>query len=112
MEEPALKVVLMADFFQKVKKRLPEHFREVKDFISGLGYPLELSEFRELKLRPLSRNRLLIEYSVFTAENEWTPSRKLEVTSFRDSRAREGGALTKLKLKDFDSALVEELQFS
>lgn len=111
MEDSAMKVVLMVDFFQKVKKRMPEHLREVKDFISGLGYPVELSEFHELKLEPVSPKRLMIEYSVFTGENQWTPNRKMEMTSFRQEVSKDR-VLSKLKLKHFDSALVEELQFS
>lgn len=111
MEESAMKVVLMVDFFQKFKKRMPRHLREVKDFILGLGYPVELSEFHELKLEPVSPKKLMIEYSVFTGENEWTPSRKMEMTSVREEVAKDK-VLSKLKLRHFDSALVEELQFS
>ncbi len=74
MEEAAIKVVLMVDLFQKVKKRIPHHWREVKDCIAGLGYPVEIEEFHELKVEALSHQKLLIEYSVFTGENEWTTS--------------------------------------
>jgi hypothetical protein len=110
MEESAMKVVLMVDFFQKVKKRMPRHLREVKDFLSGLGYPVELSEFRELKLVPVALKKLLIEYSVFTGENEWTPSRRMEMTTFREEFKDK--VLSKLKLKHYDPDLVEELCFS
>jgi hypothetical protein len=112
MEEAAMKVVLMVDLFQKVKKRVPQHWREVKDCISGLGYPVELSEFHELKVEPLSSQKLLIEYSVFTGADEWTPCRKLEMTSFDDELTRREGVLSKLKLESFDPTWVEELQFS
>src|ERR1700691_2155639 len=111
MQESELKIVLMVDFFQKVKKRMPEHLREVKDFISGLGYPVELAEFHELKLLPITPKKLRIEYSIFTGENQWSPSRKLEMTSFREELSKDK-VLSKLRLKHFDSALVEELQFS
>lgn len=112
MEDAAMKVVLMVDLFQKVRKRVPQHWREVKDCISGLGYPVELSEFHELKLEPLSGQKLSIEYSVFTGENEWTPCRKLEMTSLDDEWAGRDGALSKLKLESFDPTWVEELRFS
>jgi hypothetical protein len=112
MEEAAMKVVLMVDLFQKVKKRVPRHWREVKDCIVGLGYPVEVSEFHDLKLEALSHQKLLIEYSVFTGANEWTPSRKLEMTSFDDELTRPDGVLSRLKLESFDPNWVEELRFS
>ncbi|HTC20272.1 MAG TPA: hypothetical protein VK859_05445 [bacterium] len=112
MEEAAMKVVLMVDLFQKVKKRVPHHWREVKDCIADLGYPVEVSEFHDLKLEALSRQKLLIEYSVFTGENEWSPSRKFEMTSFMDELTRPDGVLSKLKLESFDPKWVEEMSFS
>jgi hypothetical protein len=112
MEEAAVKVALMIDLFQKVKKRIPQHLREVKDCIEGLGYPVELSEFHELKLEALSHQKLRIEYSVFTGEDEWTPRRKLEMTSYNDELTQKDRVLSKLKLENFDWALVDELQLS
>jgi|ERR1035441_8025793 lipoate-protein ligase A len=112
MEDAAMKVALMVDLFQKVKKRLPQHLREVRDCIEGLGYPVELEEFHELKLEALSQRKLLVEYSVFTGEDEWTPSRKLEMTSFSEDLAKGEGVLSKLKLESFDKGWVEELCFS
>jgi hypothetical protein len=112
MEEAAMKVVLMVDLFQKVKKRVPRHWREVKDCITDLGYPVEIAEFHELKVEALSHQKLLIEYSVFTGENEWTPCRKFEMTCFQDELTRPDGVLSKLKLESFDPKWVEEMSFS
>ncbi len=86
MLEPMKRLFLMIDFFEKLRKRLPANLTEVKDFISGLGYPVELSEFHELAVEPVSEQKILIEYSLFTGENEWTSVQKVEVASFLKKR--------------------------
>jgi hypothetical protein len=112
MEEPLWKVILMIDFFQKLKKRLPRHIREVKDFIEGLGYPLELSEFQKLTLEPLSDNRLVIEFSLFTGEDKWTPCQKVEARYFLDELTEESEFFSGLNLESFSSKESEKFQYS
>ena len=62
--EMAVMFQFLIDRFQRDKKRLPFHSEDLKDFFQRRENPLDLSMFYFLKIIPISRTTVRIDYSV------------------------------------------------
>src|SRR5581483_10781482 len=96
----------LIDRFQRNKKRLPFHVRDLKDFFQSEGHQLDFSEFYFLEIKPISREGVRVKYSThknpykFYSRNEYLFD-SIEIVVSSKGSTKENELFPEPKVKNF-----------